>query len=171
METAEPLLCLCAPGALGRTQALVAARRRLVIADRPAGLERSDLLAHGPHATAALRLALEQPQAVRTLVLLAPRTIGRDGAPGDGADAALLERLPGVAVPSLAVFGTRDASAPPEAARHYRERIPGCNLVFVYDAGAAMMEERPEAVASLVLDFLERHDLFLVRRESDLIFP
>ena len=57
------------------------------------------------------------------------------------------------------------------AARRYREHIPDCNLVFVYDAGQAMAEERPEAVASLVLDFLERHNLFLVRRESDLIFP
>lgn len=171
MDTAEPLLCLCAPDALGRTEALLAARRQLVIADKPAGLARFDLLAHGPHATAALRLALEQPHAVRTLVLLAPRAIGRDGAPGDGVDAALLERLPGIAVPSLAVFGTRDTAAPPEAARHYRERIAGCNLVFVYDAGAAMMDERPEAVVSLVLDFLQRHDLFLVRRESDLIFP
>jgi len=170
METAEPLLCLGAPGALGRTEALLAAHRRLTAAI-PAEPERFDLLGHGMQATAALQLALARPQSVRTLVLLAPQTIGRDGGPGEGADPALLARLGDIAVPSLAVFGTRDTTAPPEAARHYRERMPGCNLVFVYDAGPAMTDERPEAVAALVRDFLERHDLFLVRRESDLIFP
>jgi hypothetical protein len=43
--------------------------------------------------------------------------------------------------------------------------------MLVYDSDHDMEIERPEAIASLVLDFLERHDLFLVRRESDLIFP
>ena len=168
MAAAPPLLCLCDPGALGRAEALLAARRRLVAAAPADGF---DLLGHGAHAAAALRLALERPDAVRGLVLLGPTAIARDGAPGAGMDAALFERLGALAAPSLALFGTRDPVAPPEAARHYRARMPGCNLMFVYDAGAAMGDERPVAVASLVLDFLDRHDLFLVRRESDIIFP
>jgi pimeloyl-ACP methyl ester carboxylesterase len=69
------------------------------------------------------------------------------------------------------VFATAYAVSPVEAARHYKTRMPGCNLVYVYDAGSRMTEERPEAVASLIADFLERHDLFLVRRESDVIHP
>jgi pimeloyl-ACP methyl ester carboxylesterase len=177
----EPLLCLgdIAQGA----RALLSERRRLITLEPPKdaqaiaaslialGIDRFDLLGQGASASLALRLALERPNSVRALVLLGPTAMARDGAPADGADATLLDRLGEIAVPSLALFGTRDALAPPETARHYRERIPACNLVFVYDASHAMAAERPEAVASLVLDFLERHDLFLVRRESDLIYP
>lgn len=166
--------------AWSRTQALLAARHR-VVALEPAGpaaavaaaaaalgIAQFDLVGEGAAAGDALRLALELPQAVRALVLLGPTIFARDGS---AADAALVGRLGELKPASLALFGTVDARAPVEAARHYRVRMPGCNLVFVYDAGHAMAEERPEAVAALVLDFLERHDLFLVRRESDLIHP
>jgi pimeloyl-ACP methyl ester carboxylesterase len=157
------------------THELVAAQRRVIVLDlaEPAaiaaaaaalGIDKYDVLGNGRGAEPALRLALDHGGGVRALVLLAPTVLAT-------ADAALVGRLSGLAVPSLALFGTRDASAPPETARHYRERIPGCNLMFVYDAGAAMAEERPEAVAAVVLDFLDRHDLFLVRRQSDLIHP
>jgi len=43
--------------------------------------------------------------------------------------------------------------------------------MFVYDAGHAIGAERPEAPAYIALKFLERHDLFLVSRESDMAFP
>jgi pimeloyl-ACP methyl ester carboxylesterase len=135
------------------------------------GLASCDLVAAGDSAGPALRLALDVPSAVRALVLLGPTVIGADGAAGAGGDTALLARLGELAVPLLAAFGTRDAAAPPEAARHYRARVPACNLMLVYDATAAMTGERPEAVAALILDFLERHDHFLVRRESDRIYP
>jgi pimeloyl-ACP methyl ester carboxylesterase len=173
-----PLVCL---GDIAEpTARLLAQRRRLVrlepreattasLAERR--IEPFDLLAQGDRAAAALRLAVEHPGAMRAIVLLGPTAIARDGTPADGADAALLGRLAEIALPSLAIFGTRDAAAPPEAARHYRARIPACNLMFVYDASAAMTAERPDAVAALILDFLERHDLFLVRRESDQIYP
>jgi len=158
-----------------RTHELVAAKRRVVALDlvdptaiaatvAALGIEKYDLLGHGPGAEQALRLALDDGDRVRALVMMAPTVLST-------ADAALLQRLAGLAVPSLALFGTRDASAKPETARHYRERMPGCNLMFIYDAGQAMDEERPEAVASVVLDFLERHDQFLVRRISDVIYP
>jgi pimeloyl-ACP methyl ester carboxylesterase len=73
-------------------------------------------------------------------------------------------------VPLLTIFATKDQAAPPEAGRHYRERLANCNVVFVYDAGAAMAEERPEAVAELAIDFLHRGDTFLVRQTSDLLY-
>jgi pimeloyl-ACP methyl ester carboxylesterase len=46
---------------------------------------------------------------------------------------------------------------PPEMGRIYREIMPNCHLVFVYDAGHAIDGDRPEAFASIVSDFLERH--------------
>lgn len=134
-------------------------------------LDRFDLIAHGAHAALALQLALERPKDIGALVLLAPTVLTRDGQCADDADASIVNRLGELKVPILACFGTKDSIAPVEVARHYRARVPGCNLMFVYDSGHDMETERPEAVASLVLDFLERHDLFLVRRESDLIFP
>jgi pimeloyl-ACP methyl ester carboxylesterase len=177
--TGEALLWLGGGMAWSGAQALAAARHR-VIALEPAaasgaaadalGLGHFDLVGQGAAAAAALRLALERPQAVRALVLLGPTLLERDGSAA-AADAALVARLGELKLPILALFGTVDLHVPVESARHYRRILPGCNLVFVYDAGHAMAEERPEAVAALVLDFLERHDLFLVRRDSDLIHP
>ena len=176
----EAVLWLGGGTAWSRAQALLAARHRVVAleptgsaeavgaAAAALGLATFDLVGEAAAATDALRLALERPEAVRALVLLGPTLIAQDGT---AADAALAGRLGALTLPSLAVFGTVDTTVPVEAARHYRARMPGCNLVFVYDASQAMTEERPEAVASLVLDFLDRHDLFLVRRENDLIHP
>ena len=176
----EALLWLGGGTAWARTHALLAARHRVVALDptgpeavgaaaEALGIACFDVVGQGAAAEDALRFALERPQAVRALVLLGPALFARDGTAA--ADGPLVARLGELKLPSLALFGTLDTRVPVEAARHYRQCMPGCNLVFVYDAGHAMAEERSEAVASLVLDFLERHDLFLVRRESDLIHP
>jgi pimeloyl-ACP methyl ester carboxylesterase len=135
------------------------------------GIERFDLVAHGSSAAPALQLALEKPEAVSALALLGPTLIASNGEATHGADEVLAGRLGQLKTPILAVFGTKDTVAPAEAGRHYRARIPACNLVFVYDAGHAMEEERPEAVAALLFDFLERHEQFLVSRDSGLIYP
>jgi pimeloyl-ACP methyl ester carboxylesterase len=89
---------------------------------------------------------------------------------GSAADEALIRRLSSLKVPLLTIFATKDQAAPPEAGRHYREHLANCNVVFVYDAGAAMADERPEAVAELAIDFLHRGDTFLVRQTSDLLY-
>jgi len=135
------------------------------------GIERFDLVAHGACAVPALQLAFELPEAVSALALLGPSLIASNGEAAQRADETLAGRLGQLKTPILAVFGTKDTVAPAEAGRHYRARIPGCNLVFVYDAGHAMEEERPEAVAALLFDFLERHEQFLVSRDSGLIYP
>jgi pimeloyl-ACP methyl ester carboxylesterase len=59
----------------------------------------------------------------------------------------------------------------PEAPRIYREKIPNCNISFVYDAGHAILADRPEALISAVSDFIERRETFIVGRESGLINP
>jgi pimeloyl-ACP methyl ester carboxylesterase len=151
---------------------LVAGHCRLVEVPAGAaapGVERFGLVAENEHAAAALRLALDQPQKVAAVVLLAPTIFDARGAARE-ADASIAERLGAIEAPVLALFGTRDSIAPPEAARHYRARNARCNLVFVYDAGAAMGEERPEAVAELVTDFLRRRDRFIVRQHDDLLY-
>lgn len=135
------------------------------------GIDRFGLIAGGDAAATGLSLALDYSQAVTALALLAPTLLKPDRRAGAGADEALLARLGTLAPPLLAVFGTRDTIAPPEAGRHYRERLASSNVIFVYDAGAAMGDERPEAVAALIGDFLRRRDEFLVRQISDLLYP
>jgi pimeloyl-ACP methyl ester carboxylesterase len=96
---------------------------------------------------------------------------------------ALLERVGGasreeverrmaeVQVPTLVVFGTRDRLTPPDLGRIYREKLPRCQFVMLYDAGHEAAADRPEAFASLVSDFLQRHDAFIVTTRSALLHP
>jgi pimeloyl-ACP methyl ester carboxylesterase len=74
-------------------------------------------------------------------------------------------------VPTLVLFGTEDRLTPPELGRHYREILPSCQFVIVYDAAHAIYDDRPEAFAAVVADFVEHRERFVVRRESGLLYP
>jgi pimeloyl-ACP methyl ester carboxylesterase len=147
-------------------QATAALSRALDEALTSLGAERLSLVAASDRATAALLLALERPGQVASIVLLAPRVFDPSGQPV----AEPAARFNAIEAPMLALFGTKDIAAPPEAARHYRQHNPRCHLVFVYDADDAMAEERPEAVAELVVDFVKRRDRFLVRQHADMLY-
>ena len=73
--------------------------------------------------------------------------------------------------PTLVLFGTEDRLIPTEMGPIYREIMPNCHLCYVYDAGHHIDADRPEAFASVVCDFLERHEQFVVTRTSSLINP
>lgn len=90
---------------------------------------------------------------------------------GPARDADLERRLPEVATPTLVLFGTLDAMIPSAMGRHYKELMPDCHLVLVYDAGHAIATERPDAFAEVVLDFLDRRDAFLISRAHTVIHP
>src|SRR5215469_3500736 len=90
---------------------------------------------------------------------------------GPDRDADLETRLSELATPTLVLFGTLDAVIPPGMGRHYKELIPNCHLVFVYDAGHAIGAERPEAFTEVVADFLERHEAFIISRTPTVIHP
>jgi pimeloyl-ACP methyl ester carboxylesterase len=80
-------------------------------------------------------------------------------------------KLAELRVPTLVLFGTQDAVVPAEMGRIYREKMPNCNYVLVYDAGHEVGAERPEAFASLVGDFLDRREAFIVNAKSSLLNP
>lgn len=86
-------------------------------------------------------------------------------------DPDLEARLGQLRVPALVLFGTEDRIIPPEMGRLYREIMPNCHYILVYDAGHAIDVERPEAFTSVVGDFLERREQFVVTRTSSLIAP
>jgi pimeloyl-ACP methyl ester carboxylesterase len=90
------------------------------------------------------------------------------GPPRDAPFEAQLATLPH---PVLALFGTADRVTPPEGAHLFREILPNCHIIMVYDAAHAVDADRPEALASVVGDFLARQDRFLVRNTSGLIHP
>ncbi len=90
---------------------------------------------------------------------------------GPNRDPELEDKLGSLDVPVLVLFGTRDAMIPPEMGRIYREKLPNCHYILVYDAGHALDADRPEAFVSVVGDFLERHESFVVSQANALINP
>jgi pimeloyl-ACP methyl ester carboxylesterase len=89
-----------------------------------------------------------------------------------GSDAdALAARLRGLPVPTMVMFGTRDGLVVPEMGRRYKELIPNCDYVLVYDAAHAISSDRPEAFVDLVGDFLERGAGHIVSATSRVINP
>jgi pimeloyl-ACP methyl ester carboxylesterase len=79
--------------------------------------------------------------------------------------------MAGVQTPTLVVFGTGDRVISPEMGRVYREKMPNCNYVLLFDAGHAAGAERPEAFTSLVGDFLTRREAFVVTQRSSMLNP
>jgi pimeloyl-ACP methyl ester carboxylesterase len=178
------------------------------------GIERFNLMGNSFGGKLALWLAVQQPERVQTLILVAPAAIRPEGgqppaalspaelmarlyahperqAPvppldpairakqqalvrrvmGPARDAALESRMPGLHVPVLVLFGTLDRMLSPDMGRLYCEKLPNCHLVLVYDAGHEVDADRPEAFVSVVSDFIQHHETFLVNRQSGLINP
>jgi pimeloyl-ACP methyl ester carboxylesterase len=90
---------------------------------------------------------------------------------GPDRDAELEARMKGLATPTLVVFGTLDRVIPPDLGRIYKTLLPNCHLVFVYDAGHEISTDRPEALAEVAGDFLERHEAFVISRTETVIHP
>lgn len=90
---------------------------------------------------------------------------------GPPRDPQLEDAMRSLDVPTLVLFGTEDPLTPPELGRIYRELLPQCHFVIVYDAAHAIYGDRPEAFAAIITDFLERRAEFVVRHESGLLYP
>ena len=130
------------------------------------GIDSFNLVGTSFGGPAALWLTLHDPPRVLALVLEAPAAIRQDDRDGD-----LERRLSTLTTPTLVLFGTMDAVAPPAPGRVYKALMPNCHLVFVYAAGDAISAERPEAFAEVVVDFLERHEAFVISRALTVIHP
>jgi pimeloyl-ACP methyl ester carboxylesterase len=170
MTDAASLVHLMEPGAprAEAARAHLAARFRVVVVDAResagavlhaldgAGVSAFSLLATAGASHAVAALAREAGTRLLALVLESPDAPG----PAD---------IP--AAPALVVLGTRDTEAAQGAGVGWVDRIPGSHLVYVYAAGHAVGEDRPEAFAEVVGDFLERHDAFVISRTTTVIHP
>ncbi len=65
------------------------------------------------------------------------------------------EQLPGISVPTLVLCGAVDRMTPPAYSAFLQQKIPGARLAIVERAGHMVMLEQPEAVATLIGDFLQ----------------
>lgn len=138
---------------------------------RPAGTRSPS----GPPQEMASRL-YAHPERVPPLPLVDPAVRAKTAAlverlRGPDRDAGLEARMRELAVPTLVLFGTLDRVIPPEMGRFYKQLLPNCSLVFVYDAGHAVSTERPEAFDEVVADFLDRREAFVISRNPTVIHP
>ena len=108
--------------------------------------------------------AVEPAMAARRLTLV--RRLS-----GSACHTLLEEGLRRLKIPTLVMFGTQDGVIPAQMGRVYKELVPDAHLVLVYDAGHALMVERPEAFAEVVADFLQRTDAFIISRAKTVVFP
>lgn len=90
---------------------------------------------------------------------------------GPARDPELETRMRELPAPVLVLFGTRDRMITPRMGPIYRELLPSCHLVLVYDAGHELHNDRPEAFVTVVDDFLRRGEGFVVRERSGLLAP
>jgi pimeloyl-ACP methyl ester carboxylesterase len=175
----ETIVAITGDGGLPtRAHALLAERRRVIVFAMPAdtgspreaarrigtavvalGIERFDLIGEGAGAAAAMWLVLAPEAEIGSVVLVAPASIL-----GGQPDEAFRETKR----PVLVLRGTKDQSA---AGDRWRTLLPDCHFMLVYDAGRAIGDERPEALAFITLEFFERRELFLVSRENGVVFP
>ena len=132
--------------------ALAQLRGHFHLVDEPAPL----ILAQGDEATTALATALAHQPSPRAIVLIAP-------SPLTALDPAIQARLRKLDTPVLLLFGTEDTTSPPSLGSAWRRALPKPFVMFVYGATSAMADERPDSVADIIEDFLQRTDNFIVR--------
>ena len=113
----------------------------------------------------------QPPAAPRDPAIVAKQEALASRLRGPFRDKVLEDQLAVLQTPTLVLFGTEDVIVPPAMGPIYRQRMPNCHLILVYDAGHAIDADRPEAFVSVVGDFLQRREQFVVTRTSSLINP
>ena len=161
----RPLVVIGATEGFGRAQPLLARDDRIVVLEDKFSRAREtreqpiDVLARPDGTAAALHFAAHSPERINSLVLENP--------PAAEEFATLLPQL---AMPVLVLYGTREGAAS-ERGRSYKALLPNGWFVMVYGAGSDIANDRPEAYADLIGDFLKRGARFTISEQSSRINP
>ena len=121
------------------------------------GLDAATILCRGSVAQAALEFAREAPDAVSQLILIAPQVQVSDA-------------LRAVERPVLVLESSRSSDVV-SVGQKLTGLMPECYDVLVYDTSDALDTERPEAVADVVADFVDRSGGFIVGKPRGPIHP
>ena len=116
-----------------------------------------DLIGYGAGAIVALHIARTAP-GVNSLVLIGPK-------------GKTQEKFEDVNCPALTLVGTNDENASLENGHSVTLRLDHSHLMYVYDASLATGDDRSEALAFIVREFMEHRDEFLVSKENGMLFP
>ncbi len=91
---------------------------------------------------------------------------------GDGSlDDAFAARLSTLPTRTLVLFGRNDGVINPVNGPTYRRLLPNSTLLYVHDAAHDIQNDRPEAFADVVGDFVTRGMNFLINETDGLINP
>ncbi len=91
---------------------------------------------------------------------------------GDGLpDPDFAERLSEMTTRTLVMFGRDDGIVNPVNGRTYRQLLPNCVLMYVYEAAHDVSNDRPEAFVDVVSDFVRRGMNFIINDRDNLINP
>src|ERR1700722_1221236 len=131
----------------------------LVIEDYPApdffSLTMDQLAELSYYRPDAFRLDVDHmPDAVKAMMTGNRAALATYGGPGM-ADPGLLDRLPGITVPVLVVWGEADRMIPVEHGQAYAKAIPGARFLVVKEAGHLPQLEAPDQLLAAVRDFAE----------------
>jgi pimeloyl-ACP methyl ester carboxylesterase len=145
-----------------------------LVLESPAAIRSESVPLLAPGQVAAMLYAHPErqpstPSASAEVVVKQQELVGR--LIGPAREPELEEAMRHLDVATLVLFGDEDRLTPAELGRHYRELLPNCQFVIVHDAAHAIDGDRPEAFAAVVSEFVERHEQFVVRRESGLLYP
>ncbi len=91
---------------------------------------------------------------------------------GDGSlDDAFAARLAALPTRTLVLFGRNDGIINPVNGPTYKRLLPNSTLLYVHDAAHDIQNDRPEAFADVVGDFVTRGLNFLINETDGLINP
>ncbi len=86
-------------------------------------------------------------------------------------DEAFIRRLAALPTRTLVLFGRNDGVINPVNGPTYKRLLPNSTLLYVHDAAHDIQNDRPEAFADVVGDFVTRGMNFLINETDGLINP
>jgi pimeloyl-ACP methyl ester carboxylesterase len=99
-------------------------------------------------------------------VLTANRTAVVNYSANTAFDQALADKLETIQARTLIVMGYKEQIIPVETGHLLKTKIPHSHLTYVFGAAHAIEFDQPERVGTLVADFLERGESFIVRETA-----